>query len=237
MRHNLTVLAGALAGLLATVIPSTAHACWDGYSATVGNATFTRATGAASWNGDDARYTTRWAARFDAITPAGVNLWIGNGYVSCEGHKACETLGDVGSNDPQKAFKQVAKAFGVSAKAQQEALGVQQKLYTVQVFAGAKDAALKQKKLLAELDQEEALDVGDYGDFFLAGAFPGVNERFHAIADEKDEKLVRLIIDEYPSLEAAQEAEKKLRARGVIGIVKELPRGKALDEYVSSLRA
>ena len=80
----------------------------------------------------------------------------------------------------------------------------------------------------------EALDLGEYGDFFLAGGFPGINERIHAVADEKDDRLVRVIIDEYPSLEAAEQAEKNLRARGVIGIVKELPRGEALDAYVSS---
>jgi hypothetical protein len=232
--HKLTFLAGALTALLATVVPSTAHACWDGYSATVGSATFTSAMREASWNGDHARFATRWAARIDALLPEGVTLYMGNTYVSCEGHEACEKTLEVGSDDPGKAFKQIAKLFGVSAKAQQAALATSQKVYTVQVFAGSKEAALKQKKLLIELAQEEEFDLGGHDAFFQEGGFPGWDSRIHAVADEKDESLTRVIIEDFPTLEAAQAAEKKLRERGVIGIAKELPRGKALDEQVST---
>ncbi len=234
MRHTLTLFAGALAGLLTTLAPSTAHACWDGYSATVGSTTFTSAMSHASWNGDHARHATRWAARIDALLPDGVTLWMGNTYASCEGHDACEKLGEIGTADPAQAFREIAKAFGVSARAQQAAMATSQKVYTVQVFAGSKDAALKQKKLLIELAQEEAFELGGHDEFFQEGGFPGWDSRVHAVQDEKDSSLVRVIIEDFPTMEAAQEAEKKLRERGVIGIAKELPRGAALDEAVST---
>ncbi len=219
----------------ASLVPATALACWDGYSAQVGNVTISRGTGYASWSQDHARFATRWAARIQALLPKGVELDVSDGYLDCRGAVACAGLGTgAGSEDPAKVFGRVADAFGVSAQARRAALATAQPVYTVQLFAGSKKAALRLRDRVNAMSADRQLDRVTSVTFFEEGGFPADNPPAHAVADEKDPTLVRVVFEEYPTLETARAAERALRKEGFGAVVKPLPNGRALDERVST---
>lgn len=230
-------LAGGLLALSTTLLALPADACWDGYASTVGDVTFQRASDPAAWRADDAWYATQWAARLDALLPEGVTLDVMNTYVSCDGAAACDTVPEaLGSDDPSKLFGALAQAFGRSWKERAAALATTQRVYTVQVFAGAPAAARRERARLLALAAEGTIDAeGDRG-FFEAGGFPAENPSVHAIRDRDDADLVRVVVGTYPSATAAREAARKLELAHIPNVIKELPRGQALDEPSSSAR-
>ncbi len=229
-------LLAAFVAIAGTLFPGTAFACWDGYRAQVGEVTLSGAEGYASWDPARARSATRWAARFDAIVPRGVTLDVSNQGMRCEGASACAKLEaiEVGSEDPKRAFDALADAFGISKRARAEALAVAQPVYTVQVFAGSKGSALALRDRLNGMAERGDLDPEVADGFFEQGGFPASNPIAHAVADKDDEKIVRVVVEEYATERDARAAAKRLAAQGFKTVVKALPQGKALDERVST---
>jgi hypothetical protein len=221
-----------MAALVAS--PAPALACWDGFSATVGHARYAQAMAAGEWSVEGARDATRWAARFDALLPTGVELDVQNANFSCTGAKACDALSAPPDAGPAALFDAIADAFGVPRAARTAAFARTQPIYTVQLFAGSRRAALALRDRVNQRAATGTLDTGPDGELFEAGGFPALNPKAHAVADATDPKLVRVVVEEYPSIDAARAGARALRSQGFEGVVKELPRGTALDEPASS---
>jgi hypothetical protein len=214
--------------------PAPALACWDGFSATIGHARYGQAMAAGEWSVEGARNATRWAARFDALLPAGVDLDVQNANFTCTGAKGCDGLSAPPDAGPAALFDAIADAFAVPSAARSAAFARTQPIYTVQLFAGSQEAALALRDRVNRRAGTGTLDTGPDGEMFEAGGFPALNPKAHAVADVVNPKLVRVVVEEYPSIDAARAGERALRSQGFDGIVKELPRGTALDEPASS---
>lgn len=229
IRRSLRNAAAALIVAATAASANTALACWDGYAASVGDATLQRSTSRfVQWNQQDARLSTLWARRIDALLPDGVKLAY-DGYLHCSGEK-CPF--DLDQSLPFSAsfgevFVAVANAFGSTANQRGAALLLEQPLYTVQVFSGWKETSL------AYRDRLNAMSLGDiYGGIFAEGGFPSFNAPVHAIADGANPNLVRVIVEVYGDVASAKAAEAELRRAGIEGFVTELPYGTPLDERV-----
>lgn len=228
-RRSLRFAAAALVLAATAASANTALACWDGYAATVGHATLQRSTARfVQWNQADARLSTLWAKRIDALLPDGVDVTY-DGYIHCWGEKCPFDL------DPSlpfsasfgEVFVTVANAFGSTANERGAALLLEQPVYTVQVFSGWKENAL------AYRDRLNAMDLGPvYGGIFAEGGFPAFNAPVHAIADGANPNLVRVVVEVYGDVASANAAVVELAKVGVLGFVTELPYGTPLDEKV-----
>lgn len=227
-RRSLRNAASALVVAATAASANTALACWDGYTATVGHATLQRSTARfVQWNQADARLSTLWAKRIDALLPDGVDVTY-DGYLHCWGEK-CPF--DLDPSLPSSAsfgevFVAVANAFGSTANQRGAALLLEQPVYTVQVFAGWKENAL------AYRDRLNAMNLPLAGGVFAEGGFPAFNASVHAIADGANPNLVRVVVEVFGDVASANAAVADLANLGVGGFVTELPYGTPLDERV-----
>lgn len=69
---------------------------------------------------------------------------------------------------------------------------------------------------------------------FVEGGFSAINPSAHAVEDNKDPSLVRVVVGTFATLDLAREAQKDLGALGYSGLVEPLPDGTAVDEVVST---
>jgi len=201
-----------------------AHACWDGYAASVDRVDL-RVPGDATWRPEKAREVARWATRMNALLPQGTKLESDLGFVTiCTVNAAgecvttvAETRWDNGSLAP--LFKQVAQATQAAPAAVRSALRLDAAPVTLQVFASRSQAGAD--TVARRINDAHAGSDG----FYTAGGFPADNPTAHVVAGtgKKGERVYRVLVGAFLAKGEAQTAAAELhRETGFQGFVRPL---------------
>ncbi|NUP09492.1 MAG: hypothetical protein HOW73_25865 [Polyangiaceae bacterium] len=229
MRRLACVAATAAAVLTGVSLfaPSSAHACWDGYDASIGPLTILQAESAGSWSPAQARLVARWGTRIARLLPVDAKLSIELGSAWCEGNGCGSVTGfDVDLDRWQNTFDEIAKQFAVSKAVRDDALEADPEVYTVQVFAGTLVGARDLKEKVIGLG-------GDFFGFYAAGGYPANKDDAHILGDGTS--VHRVVVGAYLSKTEAEAAAKRLAAAGFKGFVRELPLLSTVEERSSSM--
>ncbi|MBX7192214.1 MAG: SPOR domain-containing protein [Sandaracinaceae bacterium] len=180
--RSLTLVILTLAGLLA---PAPAGACWDGFSATVGDVQEYGSD--TSWGLAQVEERARWLGRIDALLPDGATVMDEWGtvsvYVGDEEH-------DLEWRDGHylTLFREVARIVGASPETIRRARRLETPVYVVQAGAFADRAAAE--RYASELSEDEAATHG----FLEAGGFPADNPEAHVVSVPGVRELHRVYV-------------------------------------------
>lgn len=170
-RYRLHVLS-LITLLAATAAPSTARACWDGYSGMYGDVAIMGP--GERWELEIARALGTWLPRIDALLPEGASVISEFGYVevcrdgSCTEHRW---------NDRNLAglFQIVADTIGASPGERRAARAVETSGWTIQIAATTDP--LDARRIAERFNLS---DAGEHG-YYEAGGFPALNDRAHVV--------------------------------------------------------
>jgi hypothetical protein len=216
---------GMLAAITVTAsISPRAHACWDGYSASVRRVSVNAADDAA-WSPERARALARWGARIDALLPTGTMVDSEFGFVTvCKTGKDGQcgaTVAEIKWEDGQLAtlFSRVAAATRATPATVKRARAVDAAPLTLQVFAG-------HGKVGAQAFASRINDAGAGANgFYTAGGFPASNPTAHVVSgvDASGRVLYRVVVGAFlAKSEALATAAELKTATGIGGFVRAL---------------
>lgn len=201
--RRLAFLFAASALAFPFAVPSTARACWDGYSVQTDDGIhFTG--GDEAWSPERAVELASWALRFHALLGADGTLESEFGWGEAAiGERTIEFHGEA---SPAHVFATVASALGISRAERARLLAIEAHPYTVQVAASTDRA---RAEALASHLSEGTLPMG----FYAAGGFPADNPEAHVIeADVNGAHVYRVVIGAFLDRAAALEASSEIAA-------------------------
>ena len=181
--------------LAALVLPVTqAHACWDGFAASVGRVTVLESSENTEWEPRDVEETALWLGRLNALLPAAGSLHVehGLGELDC-GAGPVEFAWQGGW--PQR-FREVARQCQVTASERARAMATVTPVFTVQLAATHDQA---QAERLAESVNARELDASG---FIEVGGFPATNPSAHVVSEGS---LHRVWVGAFVSREQAEQ--------------------------------
>jgi hypothetical protein len=188
-----------------------AHACWDGYSATVHRVTF-NIQGDTNWSTENARTAALWGTRIDALLPQGKRLEAWSTFAmlcTTTADDECTTYVEIKWSEPRfsELFRKVATATGASRATIAHAGALGAAPLTLQAFA-AYDAA--RANAFATRINEVAGD--GLNGFFQAGGFPAMNPSAHVLdgVDARGVKIYRVMVGAFLSQTDADVARTQL---------------------------
>lgn len=218
--RNSTLLAAGLSSLALLALSSPASACWDGYSAQVGNVMIMQA-GPDAFDPATARDIAAWAPRIDAVLGADTTLTSEHGFVDvvAPGHE------EQGRWEDGKMESLYRLAVRLSHRTAPRDAGLAARPYTVQVFAARSydNASAFAASLDAALDaRTESTDIVG---FYEAGGYPARHPLTHVIT-EKDadgRPIHRVVVGAFLREAEARDAFASLhREKNVGGFVRPL---------------
>jgi hypothetical protein len=215
---------GALAALALPLSASTrAHACWDGYFATVHRVAVAVPGGA--WSPEAVRAAALWGIRIDALLPAGTLVESYHGLADlCVAGKdgACGlTLAELTWEDGKLSdlFAKVAVATGATPARVKRARALGATPLSFQVFATRSEARAE-----AFAGRINDADAGVNG-FYSAGGFPGRQPTAHVVSgiDARGRTVFRVVMGAFLSrAEAVAGGAELTKETGIAGFVRPL---------------
>lgn len=186
---------------VAISIPSAASACWDGFSAQIGNVN--EMGGDTSWDEATLRHHAKWLGRVNALLSKDTTVVSQHGFVTLTmGGKDLEFKWD--DEDYTTLFHTVARHVGASKTDIERAKRVETPVYVVQ--AGAFIHAARANKLAETISRG---DIAEHG-FFQAGGFPADNPEAHVISNAGGRKLHRVYVGAFVNRAEAEILAKQL---------------------------
>jgi hypothetical protein len=179
------------ATLVTLAAPSRAHACWDGYAASAGNAHISVDTGEGSppWTPALVRHVASWLVRIDALLPPGATVDAGPwhdgtvcGAAAADGSCAREIGSFDWNGEMASLFGTVAGLVHASPASRRKARALRVTTWTVQVFA-ARDEA-RAGRVADELNERAKRGDDDFTcdeGFISVGGFPSWNDCAHVV--------------------------------------------------------
>ena len=191
----------ALVAALVLFVPSIADACWDGYSAQVGNVS---ASGDdTTWDEATVRNHALWLGRINALLPQNAQIVVQLGFVTLDvGNTSDEFAWHDG--DYRTLFDAVATRVGSSSEAKQRAMRTKTPVYVVQAGAFVKES--RAEAWAAALSQR---DEAEYG-FIQTGGFPADNPEAHVVTTSGKRKLHRVYVGAFLQRTEAEKLAKRL---------------------------
>lgn len=199
MRARPLLALATLATMLGVSLASPAHACWDGYLATVDRVTI--AGGDDAWSPTLVRAVARWGTRVSALLPPGMTALADLGAISftCDAAaKGCVAPPDERwtPSTLERLFDHVAAATHASAATIASARTRSTSPWTVQIaaFGDAKSAEKLAERVEALHDQGKITGRG----FIDVGGFPATNPIVHVVpADVNGKRVWRVVVDAF----------------------------------------
>ncbi len=186
---------------LALFVPSTAVACWDGFSAHVGNVN--ESGDDTTWDETTLRHHAEWLGRINALLPDNATVFSDHGFVmlTIDGQDREFTWND---GHYRTLFDTVASSVGASKRHIQRALRADTPVYVVQSGAFINESSARK--------QAEAISQGDVAEhgFFAAGGFPADNPEAHVVTISAARQLHRVYVGAFVNRGEAESLAKRL---------------------------
>lgn len=213
-----------VAALSSTLLPSLAHACWDGVALSTDKLTIQRFD-TQSWSPEEVRHWAKWVARVDALLPEGSHLDVFEGDATfCDGQKECVEIGT--GLTPFELFERTADAVHASRATIHAARRMESTPYTVQVAASHDLAAAE--KLATRINEAE---LGLHG-FYEAGGFPSFNAYAHVVESfGPDDTQYHVVVGAFLAKDEATNAMDVIASElGMHGFVRKLEQSSIEEE-------
>lgn len=203
-----SIVASVLVVLLAaTVSPSSARACWDGYAAVYGNVTVQG--GDTEWSPENARELAIWLPRLNALVgEEPLEVSFGSAYIR-----------DAEIEYPQGRFDllfgRLARKLELQRPARRAAMRAGLEALTVQVGATRDRAsadALAERLMQSDPGYSTGAFAAEHG-FYEAGGFPADNSSLHVIESEDAHGVAvfRVVVGAFLTADVAQDVAAAMR--------------------------
>lgn len=191
----------ALVAACALFVSSMADACWDGYSAQVGNVS---ASGDdTTWDEATVRNHALWLGRINVLLPQDAQMVVQLGFVTLDVGSTSNEF-EWHDGDYRTLFDAVAIRVGSSEAAKLRAMRTKTPVYVVQAGAFVKES--RAEAWATALSQR---DEAEYG-FIQTGGFPADNPEAHVVTTPGKRKLHRVYVGAFLQRAEAEKLAKRL---------------------------